>query len=114
VNTVSFAPDGRTLVAGGTDGTVQFLNLPDLTPEGRPLAVSGGDAWAWYDRTGNVLGLAPDRRPNTDGYRWFHLGTAPGRLATLACSLAGADITRAQWQRYVGDRPYQHVCSAAH
>jgi WD40 repeat protein len=117
VNSLSFAPDDQALVVGGTDGAVRFLNLPDLTPEGERLSIGGygGPLWAWYAPNGDVFGLAPDtRRPNGQDVRWFTLHVATPSLVASACQLAGADITRAQWQRYVGDRPYEHVCPARH
>ena len=61
------------------------------------------------------MGLSQDqRRPNDNVVRWFTFDGQPAELATIACQLAGSDITSAQWQRYVGDRPYRHVCPTLH
>jgi hypothetical protein len=93
---------------------VRFLNIPDLSPLGEPVSLGSGSVLAWYDRAGNVVGFAPDSRPDADGYRWFRMAAAPDQLTAIACGLVGTDITRAEWQRYVGDRPYRHVCRAPH
>jgi hypothetical protein len=31
-------------------------------------------------------------------------------LVSAACTVAGTDLSRSQWHRYVGDQPYRHVC----
>jgi hypothetical protein len=116
VASLSFAPDGQLVLVGGTDGTVRFLTVPDLTPQGAPLQIgdsgNNGGIFAWYTRTGDVAGVAEGVGRYTGAQQsWFTLWVTPAKLAALACQLAGADITRAQWQRYVGDRPYQHVCT---
>jgi DNA-binding SARP family transcriptional activator/WD40 repeat protein len=116
VGTLSFAPDGQLLLVGGTDGTLRFLTVPDLAPQGQPLEIgdsgNNGGVYAWYTASGDVAGLAEGVGSIAGGQQsWFTLQVAPAKLAALACQLAGADITRAQWQRYVGDRPYRHVCT---
>ncbi|HZC52729.1 MAG TPA: hypothetical protein VE441_09560, partial [Mycobacterium sp.] len=117
--TLGFSPDDRSLVVGGSGGAVSFWSLPDLGREGDRLLIgngaNNGGTFAWYNDAGEVVGFAPDpRKPNTDLHRWFDFRSAPQELASTACALAGRDITRAQWQRYVGDRPYEHVCPAMH
>ena len=115
VLTVGFSPDDRSLVVGGSSGAVSFFNVADLTREGDRLPLGdghvNGGTFAWYDPSGQVVGFATDpAHPATDRERWFDLPARPDQLASAACALAAADMTREQWQRYVGDRPYQHVC----
>ena len=74
---------------------------------------NNGGVFAWFGNRGQVEGFAPDvSKPN--GRSRCSGGSPsdadPTSLVATACRLAGADITRAQWHRYVGDRPYQHVC----
>jgi hypothetical protein len=79
-----------------------------------PLGVGANTsgAFAFYAPDGDVVGFASDdAHPGTSDMRWFHFSARPAALVATACKLAGADITRAQWQRYVGDQPYRHVCS---
>ena len=116
VKTASFAPDDRTLVTGGTFGAIKFYNVPDLTPIASPLQIgnssNNGGVFAWYQPNGQVQGYAADAAKPTFTFtqRWFELHTDRTSLVSTACDLAGADITPAQWKRYVGDRPYRHIC----
>jgi len=116
LKTASFSPDGTTLVTGGTSGTLSLYTVPDLRLMGRQLPIGTlgtGGIFAWYTRSGQVAGYAPDlAKPNSDLRQWFTLRVDGPSLAREACQLAGETITRAQWTRYVGDRPYQSVCPA--
>jgi hypothetical protein len=82
---------------------------------GSPLTIGSSDStgvFAWYGGGGQVEGYAADvaKPTTTTDQRWFVFPADPTSLASTACSMAGADITHEQWQRYLGDRPYQHVC----
>ncbi len=116
IRTLSFAPTGADLVSAGSGGALNFWSVPDLSREASPVSVgqgaTNGGLFAWYLPSGRIVGFAPDaRKTNTDLQRWFTFAGAPGELVRTACALAGADITRAQWRRYVGDRPYQRICT---
>jgi DNA-binding SARP family transcriptional activator/WD40 repeat protein len=116
VLTASFSPDDRLLALGGTDGTLSFFSAADLAREGQRIAIgdsaNSGGVWAWYRPNGNIWGLAQDARSGDARFqRPFAMIAAPPKLAAIACALAGADITPQQWQRYVSDRPYRHVCA---
>jgi WD40 repeat protein len=111
-----FAPDGRSIVTSSTAGTINLFTIPGLQRIAQPLSLgpgaNNGGVFAWYAPDGDLVGFAHDpARPGQAVQRWFELPVQPAELARTACELAGGDITRAQWQRYVGDRPYQHVCS---
>jgi WD40 repeat protein len=115
VRTLSFAPSGRDIVVGGTDDTLSFWSVPDLSREGTPVILPtgpiSGPLFAWYTPSGEVVGLAPDeRRTASDMERWFTFPAAPAQLAHTACALAGGDMTRSQWAKYVGDQPHRKVC----
>lgn len=48
VNTIAFAPDGRTLASGGQDGVVRFWELGEWRAAETDVALGGGaGAWAW-------------------------------------------------------------------
>ena len=75
---------------------------------------NNGGVFAWYGSHGQVQGYAPDpAKPASDLQRWFEFPADPASLIATACGLAGADITVSQWQRYLGGRPYQHVCPSS-
>jgi WD40 repeat protein len=113
VDSLAFAPDDHTLVLGA--GDVSFWSVPDLTREGEAVEIGGsqgsGGLWAWYAPDGDVVGLAGDANRPDASVRWFTLHARPADLVSIACQLAGADITPDQWRRYVADQPYRHVCS---
>ncbi|MGW5240088.1 nSTAND1 domain-containing NTPase [Monashia sp. NPDC004114] len=116
LRTAMFAPDGRTLVTSGSSGSISFWDVPSLHRVAAPFSVSVADAssgvLAFYAPDSDVVGFAADvSKPTTDLQRWFNLRATPDDLIRTACALAGADITQAEWQRDVGDRPYQHVCT---
>jgi hypothetical protein len=114
VQTASFSADDRLLAVGGTDGSLSFFSTADLAREGSRVSIgdsaNAGGVWAWYLPSGNIWGLAQD--PASQLQRSFTMIAAPAQLATFACKLVGADITPAQWQRYVGDQPFRSVCPA--
>ena len=113
VDSLDFSRDDRALVLGA--GDVSFWSVPELTREGQAIEIGGsegsGGLSAWYAPDGDVVGFASDADRPDAGVRWFSLRAQPSSLLSIACQLAGSDITEAQWQRYVGDRPYRHVCS---
>jgi DNA-binding SARP family transcriptional activator/WD40 repeat protein len=114
VNTVDFSPDDQTLVTGDSAGSLAFWSNPGLDREGQKIVFANGGVWAGYGPFGDVVGLAPDQSRPSGAVRWFHMPAQPRQLLTIACRLAGGDPTRAEWQHYVGDRPYERVCPPPH
>jgi DNA-binding SARP family transcriptional activator/WD40 repeat protein len=111
-----FAPDGRSIVSSGTAGMINLFTVPGLQRIAQPLSLgpgaNNGGLFAWFAPDGDLVGFAQDpKHPASALQRWFDLRVEPAQLARTACALAGGDITRAQWRRYVGDQPYRHVCS---
>ncbi len=113
IKTADFSPDDTTIVTGGTLGDISFYSVPTLDRLGAQLTIRAqdGGAFAWYDPHGDVDGYAPDSaKASLDLVRWFRFRVDTPALLTAACDVAGGDISRSQWQRYVGDQPYRHVC----
>ena len=110
----SFSPDDSTLVTGGTDG-MNLWSVPGLVREGAHIddgtGVGSGWWFSWYGPAGTIEGLAPlpdkGRFPQQG---WFSFPGLPTAWVGAACQLAAADITTAQWSRYLGSRPYQSIC----
>jgi DNA-binding SARP family transcriptional activator/WD40 repeat protein len=110
----SYSPDGSALVTSGTDGTVSFWDPATLRRIGSPTALSRiGWVWAWYSSEGTVSGLMPGTLTDATPDRWFSMPGNPSAWLADACRFAGRDLTTAEWARYVGDQPYQHVCPAS-
>jgi WD40 repeat protein len=111
ISTVSFAPDGRTVATGGGDSEARLWSVPRLDPVGGPLAPddprSDTPAYAWFSPSGSLVGLFP---AGSGTVRWGSAEASPAAWVPAACALAGSDLTRTEWQRAVGDRPFRPVC----
>jgi WD40 repeat protein len=104
---VAFSPDGSTLAAGVTDGTVWMWNLADpahpaliatLTgPQGHMFSVA-------FAPSGRTLAAA-----SNDGT--VHLwDTTPAAAKADICAGAGQGLTRQEWATYIPGVPYRTPC----
>jgi hypothetical protein len=123
---VPYITGGVTFVAGG-----RWLATPELDT-GAPVNAKGAgsaqvDLW---DAT-TLLPIGEPLRVPGDAALLLETGLAPYRLAlgttssngtpiildldpahwqTMACHLAGRNLTRAEWNQYLPGRPYQTTC----
>jgi DNA-binding SARP family transcriptional activator/WD40 repeat protein len=100
--------DGRTVVAAGGDGKAVLLDVERALLRTAPLPATA-EGTAGYttllpDRDDELVLLAEDRT----GLRY---PMDPSVWLREACAVAGRDLTRAEWQRYLPDRPYAPTCS---
>jgi WD40 repeat protein len=99
-NSMTFSPDGRTLVAAGDQGATVWdverrtklaslrdvVNSAAFSPDGRTLAATNHDQ--------EVI------------IREFDVGSWQRRL----CSIASRDLTAAEWQDFLPEEPYRSTC----
>ena len=97
--------DGRTLLATGPDGNATLFDLASGMRLGDAIPSAGGDGFA--------ASLRPDGRELivvlADGLQVWDLD--PDSQAEAACRIAGRDLTREEWDTYLGTiGPYRSTC----
>jgi WD40 repeat protein len=106
VLSVAFDPTGKLIATGGADGTTRLWN-----------AATGNQFGATFPGLDNVWDTAaftPDGSKivvvysNGQAFVWPASWQA---WAAHACEVAGRGFTRGEWMTFVGDRPYEPVCS---
>ncbi|MGY1700691.1 nSTAND1 domain-containing NTPase [Geodermatophilus sp. SYSU D00766] len=100
--------DDRTVVATGHDGTAVLFDVRRGVVRGGPLPASPDGApgyTALLPGNAGELVLVADDRPGT------RYPLDPAVWLRAACDLAGRDLTRAEWSRYLPGRPWAPTCS---
>jgi DNA-binding SARP family transcriptional activator/WD40 repeat protein len=106
VTSIAFDPTGqRFATTGGQDGTVKLWSSSTLEQEGAALNTEQGAATtAVFEPAGKAL-LVVDGHGH--GFTWPTSLTA---WEQRACAVAGRNLTRAEWTRYLPGQSYTRVC----
>lgn len=103
---VIFSPDGRRLIGQGLQGQLRIIDVESGEQIGVGLVVAE-DFTNRYSAAvvgSQVLIGAP-------GEPIVAYELDPDRRATIACDAAGRNLTREEWDRYLGDiGPYRETC----
>jgi WD40 repeat protein/DNA-binding SARP family transcriptional activator len=104
VVSLAFDPSGSTLVTSAADGKVRLWDVATRKLIGAPLpgSTTGGSVHFFPDGK-RVLGVF---NPGT-GIIW---NVDPAAWKAKACSVAGRNLTRAEWVSFLGRRTYRRVC----
>jgi WD40 repeat protein len=105
VLSVAFSSDGESLASGSTDQTIRLWDVDTGQPRGEPLAVPMASV--------KSVAFSPDGKTLASG-SWD--GTiilwdmSVESWKEHACRAAGRNLTLEEWQRYLGDKPYELTC----
>jgi hypothetical protein len=95
---------GRRLLVNAADDTLRVYDIPTRTPLGVPVETGESDATAALRGDGLLAAAATG-----DGIVTWDLD--PAHWETAACQLAGRNLTRDEWDRYIGGlAPYSQTC----
>ena len=103
---IVFSPDGKTLASASDDGSIILWNIATGQPIGQPLM---GDI---YNPVFSVV-FSPDGKTLASG-DWNHnillWDLDPQSWEEKSCQRAGRNFTRAEWEKYFPDEPYDETC----
>jgi WD40 repeat protein len=103
--TLAIDDSGRRLMAKGQDDSLRFFDIPTRTLLGDPIDTEARDSNAVLRADGMRAAASSD-----DGVVVWDLD--PAHWEPAACDLAGRNLTREEWDRYVGDLlPYRATCA---
>ncbi|MFI9248002.1 helix-turn-helix domain-containing protein [Streptomyces sp. NPDC053086] len=105
VTAMAFSPDGSVLAVGGSAGNVTLWDMESAQRLGSTLPNSGDSVLALsFSHDGRTLQVAGEHVP----LRTYSVD--PDRIAATVCRRAGGGLTHDQWQTYLPELPYRHVC----
>jgi hypothetical protein len=92
------------------EGVTSRVNIWDAAtgqPIGAPITVNGDAGYVEVDRAGGSRVLTSTTVPSgTD----MVLDLDPSDWQSVACSIAGRNLTQDEWKQYLPGRPYQRTC----
>ena len=105
VLSLDFAPDGKTIATGGSDGTVRLLDVAKRAQVGAALpGLDNIHANAAFTPDGERLFVVYSTGA---GYRW---DVEASVWQKQACSVAGRNLSREEWEQSLPDRGYDPSC----
>ncbi|MGY1616579.1 BTAD domain-containing putative transcriptional regulator [Geodermatophilus sp. SYSU D00691] len=100
--------DDRTVVTAGDDGVASLVDVERGLVRARPLPGSEVDGRG----ATHLLLLVPRELVTLSGERaGRRYPMEPSVWLDQACAIAGRDLTRAEWARYLPDRGWEPTCS---
>lgn len=100
----AFSPDNRVLAIAGADGSIQFWDAARTAPIADRVTLHSREVTGvTFSPDGELLASAA-----ADGA--VRLWAAPTTWVRHACELAGRNLTREEWDRYLPGRAYVRNC----
>ncbi len=107
VASLAVSPDGRILVTGNSDGTIQLWDVPSRQPIGQPIR--SHEEWI------GALAFAPGG--SLLASRGMGHYTAPllwqvdvASWQATACQWAGRNLSQEEWAQFLGSEDYRQTC----
>lgn len=105
---LKFSPDGKQLATTSFDGTIKIWNMSDLSA--RPIQIKEQESWVMaIDFSPNGKYLVSSSNTDDKIYVW---PTSAEVIAADICPLVSRNLSRQEWDAYVGnDIGYTKTCS---
>jgi WD40 repeat protein len=106
---LALSPDGTVVAGVGWDGALRLWDVASGRAIGPPLEAHDGytRSIAWLDQKHLLTGGSRTGRGG-DVISW---DMSPSDWVRRACDLAGRDLSRAEWARYLSGQPYRRTCA---
>jgi WD40 repeat protein len=102
---LAFSPDGSTLAAAGSHGTLRLWDVASRQQLGTDLPTAGDEIVSLaFTSDGGSLYAAGTHVPVQ------HFDLDPADVSGAACRRAGGTLSRDEWRMYLADVPYRSVC----
>jgi len=104
ISSLSLTPEGSQFATSGGDGSVKLWSTSTLQQFGSDFPKGPGGGTAAFSPDGKTLVVVYD---DGSGFVW---PVSPEAWQEQACSVAGRNLTREEWRRYVTGRDFASVC----
>ncbi|CUS04351.2 putative WD-40 repeat protein [Candidatus Promineifilum breve] len=102
--TIAISNNGQFLATSGQDQTINVWALDDMNAA--PIVLIGHGAEITYLKFSRddryIISISRDRTIR----RWL----TPSALVDLTCSKVGRNLSKVEWELYMGDLPYHQTC----
>jgi WD40 repeat protein len=97
----------RNVPADQVTSRVDLWDVTTLQPIGEPIIVRGDAVPVEIDRPGGSRLVSGTSTQTGVNMIW---DLDPAHWASIACSIAGSNLTQAEWKEYLPGRPYELTC----